>query len=297
MVAVLFGSLVAACDSSNVGPPDELQVLKVPSSEADTEALLAWAENVIAGRCMVSKGYSFAVSVFESSASKRRDPLDELYGTSDIEEARERGYGINQVFHAGGEAAPDPNRAYLASLSKEDRRRFDVAYFGPSEAVVNVDTAEGRFSVGAEGCLADARSQLYGGIEEWAPLDVWVTGLDSQVYATVVRDPGYKTTLRKWRQCMVGLKHSAADPGASRERVAELARSLNQTKAAQLERTVAVADAVCNKESGLRHRAGELHQSHAAEVLRDNQDRAADYQRRRNAAVAVARDLVVEVSK
>ncbi|MFD6567033.1 hypothetical protein [Micromonospora profundi] len=295
IVVSLSIGVVAWKSGGDEDPNPRLNVLDVPEN-TDSEALLAWAENVLAGRCMVHQEFTFSVAAPRDRAAAA-DPYEQLYGTDDVDRARQRGYGISPAFHQAERALPDPNRKYLETLSAQDRAKFDEAYFGPESAVMRVSAEAGDVTVGTEGCLAQARSQLYGGIAEWAPLDIWATGLDSQIYATVIVHPKYVASLGVWRGCMTAQSFAVSDPEGSRDRVAQLAGSADLREAEQFERKAAVADAGCNREANLRRLATELHKNQAEVVARQDATKLANYRDRRDQAVLIARDLVTELRK
>src|SRR5690349_1956358 len=102
-----------------------LQVAKAP---ADEEALLAWAENVLAGKCMTAAGFDFRVAAPQAREHERVDQFDELYGRSDVAEARQRGFGISAVLRPAEQAVEDPNLPYLSTLTDQESQRFDRTY-------------------------------------------------------------------------------------------------------------------------------------------------------------------------
>ncbi|MGX6608499.1 hypothetical protein ACWKSP_41225 [Micromonosporaceae bacterium Da 78-11] len=286
MVAVGGGALALRHqDRPSQMASDTLEVAKAPD---DDESLLAWAENVLAGKCMVSAGFDFKAAAPQAREHDRVNQFDEMYGRVDTTEAKRVGFGISPELRLDEGSVEDPNLHYLKTLSDQDSARFDRAYFGSRNNAVRIDVVDGDVSVGTEGCLADARTTLYGGIAEWAPLDVWATDLNSRAYAKVVESDGYRAALSRWRHCIRGSGFTDADPAALRSRIADGAEQLGAITA---ERAAAVADADCNRRSGLRREAEARHRSTVEAMIILNRAKHVEWRHRRDQALRMAREL------
>ncbi|MET0956091.1 MAG: hypothetical protein ABWY68_09070 [Cryobacterium sp.] len=237
---------------------------------------------------MIAAGFNFTVAAPQTRERDRVDPFDEMYGRTDVAEARRYGFGISPVLRPNEGSVEDPNLPYLRTLPEPESVRFDRALFGDRTKAVRVEVGDGDVSVGTEGCLAEARSTLYGGIAEWAPLDVWATDLDSRAYAEVVGSDEYRAVLSRWRECMRGLGHRDADPAAVRSRIAE---QVDEAGAVAAERDAAVADADCNGRSGLRRTAEARHRSAVDKIVAADRVKLADWRDRRDQALRTAHEL------
>jgi hypothetical protein len=269
-----------------------LELLGAPASEVGDEALLTWAEAVLAGRCMVQHGHQFVVNAPTARDVMLDEQLTEYYGTVDVKVAAKRGYGINPRLRPAQHGSADPNLPYLNSLDSAGNRAFTLDYFGDEESPVRAkDPAGGVVEYGRTGCLADARSELYGGIAAWAPLDVWALSVHKRAYGAVTSSAAYRANLAKWRSCMAAKKAPADSPADSRERIAKLG---GDATAEQAELKAAVAEASCNKDSGITASADKAHRVEYNRIIAADATEYKEFNRRRNEALAKARKLLAE---
>jgi hypothetical protein len=157
----------------------EVELVGLPAQVVGDEALLGWAETVIAGRCMVAQGFPFAVAAPTSAGTSSEERLAELYGITDVALAEKRGYGITPRFRRPSAAAEDANRQYVSAMDAGGQRAYTTAYFGDDDHRVEVkENGVVVAEYGSAGCLAKARTHLYGSLQDWADLDTWAMSLD-----------------------------------------------------------------------------------------------------------------------
>lgn len=289
VVAITAARTATGAEKSGVSP----SISSFPPTDADPEFLLVWAENLLAAQCMAEAGHPLIVEWPDDDAPKV-DPYTEMYGTTDIAAAFRNGYRINPQLHRADPKGSDPNRTYLESLSPAEDRDFQLAYFGDPTDAIRVETDDGWLEIGGAGCLADARIRLHGNLAEWARLDIWANSLHPRAHTLVIADKAYQDILASWRECMGRHGYSVTDPGESRSQVAAQIRAVGATKALDVERSVASADALCNSETDLREQSVELHDQFIAQIISADQALADAYRNRRTAATVIAEELAAD---
>ena len=126
---------------------------------------------------------------------------------------RTYGYGVVREYEVKYEAGitgpgrhDDPNRAYVDSLSADDRLAFGTALFGSQSAAPVADAS----GVGepkmppmeSSGCRAEAERAVYG---ERPTDDPAISAQLSTLTAAVNDDPAMQAALARWTDCMTRL--------------------------------------------------------------------------------------------
>lgn len=147
------------------------------------------AESLLQSACMRRAGFDLPTVPF--------DPfdLDRRYGLKDLEAARTWGYGLPPM-------GPDPQEAYVASLSQEDRRDFYRAYLG---APVGAETTGTESSTAPLGCAAEARDTIYGSTDRAVRAEVLrqtIQNLDGEAYFAAEEDGLVRQAKDRWIDCM-----------------------------------------------------------------------------------------------
>ncbi|WP_433063769.1 hypothetical protein [Dactylosporangium sp. CS-033363] len=296
-VATAVAALVWPRGHDRPAAAPRLHLAAMPAPTDRDDDLLEWAELVLAGRCMAAAGYEFSVDwVVEHG---KPDFVLMPYGTTDTALAERYGYGIGPALSGqlrGGHT--DPNRAYVASLSRKEQQRYSVAFFGGGADPISVTGEDGSTTTtNRDGCLSGARQTLYGDLARWVALDVWASNLDEQLVPEVLADPAYRTALAAWRSCMAAAGHPAATPDDSRTAISELYRTAGHAAAWPVEQATAVADARCTAGTQLLAVAERLHGEHARRLFAGRAADVEEYQARRTEAVRRARDLLTELTR
>jgi hypothetical protein len=294
---ILAAGVVAIVVANRDSAPAELfQVRALPAPTDPDDELLEWSELVLAGRCMADHGYEFIVdwNVDHTAPDFARLP----YGTGDVALAERYGYGVGpgQRGDLRASGKRDPNRDYVSSLSKREQRAYSDTFFGDGVEVVSVTSDDGsQTSTGRTGCLAGARSTLYGDLDRWVALDVWAGNLDQEIIPKVMADSRYQEALGAWRSCMSAKGYPATDPNANRAVIADLYRTRDYAAAWPVEQATAVADARCVQESRLTTVADEQHREYTRQLFAGRAADVDDYRARREGALRQARGLLSEL--
>ncbi len=252
----------------------------------DEQAVLHLAEQTLIGRCMIELGFEFQV------ASLPNDTLmAEPYGHDDVELSRSEGYGLERSSATRNESGEvpnvtDPNAAYTASLSPGRHQAFTEALFGPPTGRSgSADLPDGT-SIGfpLEGCLADARGELYDDGEAYMSAVSIIDNLATEVQTRVTAHDDYIRARDQWRRCM-------KDRGYAVERPSD-AVDLAFAEGNLSEIEIAVADAECSQSSSLVTTAERLEAQVWVDVLDDNAEVIAGYLELRDDAIERARFLL-----
>lgn len=295
LVGVIGGSLWFTSGSGAQPVRPQLHLAHLPGVGATDDDLLQWSELVLSGQCMVHYGYSFYVdwTVDDSIPNFGAMP----YGTDDMALARKYGYGfgVQQALGTSG-AKADPNRSYVATLTTKQQQAYTITMFGTGVDKIEVKTASGVESTDRDGCLADARRFLYGDLDTWVPLDVWVNNLDVDIVPRVQATKSYIAALGMWRTCMTAQGQPAESPDASRQRIMKLYQTETYADAWPVEQTVAVADATCTAQSKLLTVAKATHAQIVGQLQKARAADVKDFLTRKTQAVDRARKLLSQLT-
>ncbi|GAA1415452.1 hypothetical protein ACFQZ4_25785 [Catellatospora coxensis] len=261
VVCALIGvMLVGGCTSPDSGTEEVrlTQVDGMPTADVDDTVWLEWAESTLAGECMVARGYPFWAQ-WRARVRKNTEP-DQLYGIADVTWVTAHGYGIGERRSAPDVTPEDPNTRYLHSLPKERWREYDTAYHGTEQDRITVTLANGMTaSMASKGCLAEARTKLFGSLPDWLRLDTSWRNIDAEIAPTVLKDARYLKALAGWRACMAGRGQQVAEPMALREQVSREYSLKPRTEARELEMALAKLEAECAQTTALIRTAEEVH--------------------------------------
>jgi hypothetical protein len=246
-----------------------------------TEQRLQTAINRLDHACMAAHGFQYP----DSPRSALPAPEDEA-ASIDLPGRRDRGYGL-----AGSTTtrspAPDPAATYYAHLSAADKRRFDLAFFGPSSAQLTVSLGDGHVvTVRKSGCEAASRRSLIGDVSRWAQVEYGTEDLNNHLADRLAAAPRYRAALSVWRSCMAGHGDDYVTPEAAYQAMQTLyQRSGTTPTVRQREIAVAVADGEC---------AGQAHlPSVALSIKRDLVPSLPTAERQRLIAWTAYRDTAV----
>jgi hypothetical protein len=175
--------------------------------------------------------------------------------------AAQIGYGI------AGQVAdiPNPDQGALWDATDEEyRQSFSDALFGvPGREVVSATFTDGySVEVGASGCYADVRRQIWGDLQEYTERS-WVSSQGFiAALATISQDPTWKERVQLWSECMTAAGYpNLARPGDAPGIVLDRIRSsslsgISRTEAYEealvFEREMAQQDADCSVRTGMR---------------------------------------------
>jgi hypothetical protein len=206
----------------------------------EDKQLLERTEDLLAGQCMRALGFRYwAAPAVEASAI-----WDLPYAIDDPAWAKQHGYGGADGRRRDKLAAQDPNRRYLSGLSPTRQTEYNRALFGPmGTASVSATTPAGdELVVGSTGCLAHARTELYGDLRTWFVADTVGSNLQPLVAAKVTADPRYRRGLASWAACARRHGHGVSSP--------EQLQATVPAGDEQLEREYALVEATCAAQTG-----------------------------------------------
>ena len=145
------------------------------------------------------------------------------YGNDDVERSRTDGYGLSPTSPdagpTGDSGSQDPNAEYLATLTSAQAEAFTVALFGPTGGEAGFVTLPNGTEIGfpLEGCLADARQELYSDGKAFMSAATIIDNLGTEVQTRVVEDDGYLDARAAWSECMNGRGYDVDRPSAAVE--------------------------------------------------------------------------------
>jgi hypothetical protein len=279
--AVALAGVVAATSQGAAAPGP---VATPPGSEAD---LLHDAEQILIGRCLAERGFSYW--------PQPRDPVPELrefpYVVDDIGWARRYGYGSALQRRFDEPDPDDPYTRYLRGLSQDRRASFLLALNGkPGGARDLVAKLPNGMEVKRSdtSCVSLAEQRLYGDVRAWYQAKRVTDGLAGARAGLVLADPAYAAAVRAWSGCVRAGGFRYDTPDDARAAVADG----TAPGAFDREVEIAVAEATCAVDTGMAATVASLDRRYAAVVTRDHQVAVDTRARLQAAALPLAREIV-----
>ncbi|MFH9015408.1 hypothetical protein ACH4C6_29070 [Streptomyces sp. NPDC017943] len=233
------------------------------------ELRVADAQQRLVKQCMNRRGFTF----WEDRGLTLDESRPVRFVQDDVAWARTHGYGGR--IEAKGQAlhARNPVAAYRQGLPADRRAAFDAALDGGADARVLTVALPGGGKIRKRlgGCMEEAERTLYGDPAAWFRAGKVVTGLNALYGDRLMRDRRLSSTVRAWSRCMQRAGLTYEDPRAARDAVRGNAGRLEPARSDEAfaaERRVAVADAVCARQTSLRAVAS-ARETYYLERLRD----------------------------
>lgn len=257
----------------------------------DSESvLLLEAEQVLVVDCMEREGFDYWVW----GVPAPEDLKGGGYLLSDVEWAREHGYGSEQSDRMEEIQREDPNHAYANGLAGAEQRRYSVALNGSTTG--SMLTAElpggGGIQASPRGCLAESKDRLYGDFETWFQVEKVALHLGELYVPDLLEDQRFVRAQREWSDCLREAGYDYPDPPAIRDDLARLTNSHPPADAFEIEQDLAVAEATCATTASFSETAHELNDEYRAGLSDEYGEDLGAYQRMARAALARARDIV-----
>lgn len=238
----------------------------LPDPADGRDAVLRWAEQTLAGSCMVDHGFSFWVHWRAEEAADHDDGTTR-YVLSDRSRAQAEGFGIGTALHSAPSRPRSPNEDYVESLPPRRQVEYGLAFHGDPGDAVSVTLPSGTVaSVSVGGCLSQARSQLYTDLREWLRLSTFWANVDAEAAELVRATPEFTEAVEAWSDCMRRGGWEVSEPGELRSQVAEAYRTEPREVASRTERDAAVAEVECAQATGLARAAERLHDAFVDEL-------------------------------
>jgi hypothetical protein len=266
--------LAAACsgegdpgDREDSGAFDEIEGMEARSGQPPITphdlVVIQLAEQRLVAACLADEGFDYGVTV--EAVTRYTVPSAPRFLSPD--ELRRRGYQYDwdaaaESFLAANAPGGPPDPA--ASMSDVGQAAYMQAMAGDPDDVVVLDDAKGRSTVRpASGCLAEARIELYGGIENSIRFDRAIETLSGDGLSRKLQQyNSYQAPLDAWLECMRAAGHDVfqdeeegytVDYGFVHLRSAQLSAlaSGGSPPTAEQIQLVADADADCQESAGL----------------------------------------------
>lgn len=256
--------------------------------------LLHLAEQTLISRCMQERGFEYQVAPLPEDSFEAHP-----YGNDDVDRSRANGYGLGERTRGQSSTgdldnSTDPNSQYVDSLPEPRRQAFTIALFGPPSGRQGHVGLPGGLEIGfpLEGCLADARQELYKDGEEFMSAVSIIDNLGTEVQTRVVAEKSYVKAREQWHDCMHQRGYDAERP-ADAVRLAISAYATGDAAEARLrEIEIAVADAECAQRTALVKKAEQLESEIWHDVLNDNTGAIESYRELRGLALERARGVL-----
>lgn len=277
--------------------------------------LLDRAMDVPIQHCMEDKGWEY----FPVGLNHTRETAAFYFQVLTPEEAAREGYAV----YLGREPRlPDAfaeQEAYLQALSPQERDAWERDLAGPQGAE---DDIGGGISVPTEGCLAEAREEVWG--EQWREMSTLgdeLQLLQFQVESRVEADERFQEALARWQDCMADRGYRFEQPQAAVASVADTRpdepsdldeapdRAAQSPDAARSQNAraegvtsphaptseeieIATADAECRQDSQLSSIDAELRTQFQAEAVSDHEEQLLQWQELREEFLPRVRELL-----
>lgn len=258
------------------GPFDPIEgMVAVPGATPlsdDESAVILEAEQRLTAACMADRGYAWGSAVLGGSVGGPPPYLspDEL-----------RAGGLDYEYDwatAGEEFLDDPGGAAdeTAGMTDGELEAYAAALSGTSpQPDVSIDTGDGTASTSSDGCLGEARAQVYGSVANHLRYDTLHQAF-AGVGGQLRRHEQYERPLADWQACMgaAGFDVGDHDYGAGYIRQAGAAALSSEGRdqtafTAGTIPAIAAADADCQESSGLYEVRESLLAGITAEIAAD----------------------------
>jgi hypothetical protein len=212
--------------------------LAVPVADA---AAIEVAMDKSMADCMARKGFQYVpIDLATAIAMESSSDYEEIAGFPIDLKLEPSGYRPAPVEIT----RPFDNDAYAHSLGTAEQEAWSVAALGDFDDTVSVATPDGMsFEIPKQGCLAEARMQIFGSLDSAVIYEVGISAIDRQAAAITRSDQAIIDAVAAWSTCMKETTgYEFADFTEARAFVRENA-SMNGV--------IAPADAVCTARTGL----------------------------------------------
>jgi hypothetical protein len=142
------------------------------------------------------------------------------------------------------------------------------------------------------GCANEARSKLYGDSEKWFVTRKTVEGVLPLYGRDLMEDVRFTKAVAKWARCMKEAGRPFDDPAQLRQNRALVTEGMPSAEAHEFDRTLAVLDATCAKETSLAEIMRTLETSYREKVLKRYGKERDDYRKMRLHALRQAEDVL-----
>lgn len=281
-VGVAAVVLAAGCSDSS-GSTVQPAVKAATLSLFNEPVQLPWAQAKVTAACMAEHGFEYPpYAAFSSTAEPAAVSLSAFGAPLTLQEAQRHGYGDRIPRDGDGSAqlATDAVQDYLRTLPPEKRKEYWQAAEPDGSEFVSYELADGAVaSVAKEGCVAEGRKAIYGSVANALRITQFSNEMLS--FSTeAVESAKVKDALAVYAGCMDAEGYDVATPGQARTEAFKRFAGDDGVAPASVtleERSMAVADAVCQKRSDINAVLDEQILIAASEFLNENEGQILGY--------------------
>lgn len=243
---------------------------------SDLVSLLEVKVDELVAPCMREQGFEYHPRRFAEGADLLPIQPPELT----IERAEKLGYRWPESLEQTNRERE--TEAYLDGLGETGRREWGSALLGSGENMLSIEVSFGRLETPVDGCLANARSAIAGGVEDAARWYASLNEIEALYGQAVDRTRSDELVLkaaREWRVCMrsegfevISIQDAVRLAWSSeQEEPIHDSTDSEETTPSEWEVTIAVADAKCRNSSGYRVTYEDRRSYHENAVLAENE--------------------------
>jgi len=282
---------VSAPTSSSYGAV--VRVLRTDGATLHADWILFRAQQRAVASCMHARGFEYDTNSGGSepipgiaTAEVRASTNPPTYGVAAQASAFLRRAGTTT-----DNSPVTAQDAYARSLSPAQSAAYSIALDGPAGAMAVLKLPSGRqLSYETRGCLAEARSQVFGSARAALMDALLPSDVDNSFFATLGNDQRYRVALERWRGCMRRAGHRAKNPTTLIGELKQmLATGVRTAVIASREKAAAKADMACDESSRLRATQNDLLVSYVHSLPPDVRAALSGVADQRRAALARSR--------
>lgn len=300
------GTPAAEVPDISVHSNGELPITQLVEEAHILTRLQSVREDELAAACMRAQGFDVPFPP-RSRESLIGEPLEAPELT--VERAERYGYQWWREFgvHEDIEREAAEANQRIDGFGPEGAAEWALAFFGPEEDMISIDTAVGRLSTGGSGCLAEARAQIAGGVRrdlEWSAAVMNLEELANGAQVRAEADPAVQDALVAWSRCMHDRGHDvdtieeaydlAAEGGSLEAAPGGAGSSDDDQGPSAWEIEVAVDDARCREAAGYDETLRERRSAYENELLAEHEDVILTWREVRDEMRSSLTDLVTE---
>lgn len=302
-VVVVLGACQGAAaptplDADQVATIEEADRILGTTWTAEESAIVRNADAAVVEECMQQLGWDFELGTDTSATAFGPSAMSTLeqWTFADVASAESVGYDLeshladvaafNEGIDAGGSEVRIPE---VEAMSAEDALRYELDYFGSDEQRVEIVERDGsNHSVPGGGCLGQARTAVYGDIEQQLRLEDARSTAAAEVWERTLSNQTVVEALDSWTGCVGAQGYEFENPRHAFDLAIAAAHSGDHDE----ERSIAAAAAECTGETGLDVAVEAAYLAATNDALSDLEDDLIAYQQLERESLARAKDIL-----
>lgn len=166
------------------------------------QAALVYAESVLTARCMQALGFPYETPQYSALLERTQTSAADARRSQFPYAAELEGIPYEPIV----EAAPfDPNEAYIRSLDETALAAYGDALQGDIQDRVEVMALGNSAATPREGCVSEARTELYGSLEAALTSLILAGNLTPAAHSRARTEPDVVDAMKAWADCMRGV--------------------------------------------------------------------------------------------